>query len=687
MVDHGTDSGQGFGSTESSSAANITLKYPADNGAVPGGKRVQVMWFSNNTAANSVIVEVAEDGATWKTLASGKPSNGTADWDIPATDFPGAKVRVTGNTTGGPISATASNVFIDSTLPDSFVHDMGGYKRCIDAAPNGGKVYLPFSAWDTGSSGIWYVELWWRIEHRGGEFAEAWESRTNKSPFIFDTAKEGTYELYSIAVDRAGNREKEKYFNDTSVTLDIDTPQVFASFPEPDTWISFWPSFQIMFSEKMNTTDTAEIRIDPPGPQPVRVTWDELYSRLSFAIDRPLVPGQHYNITISGMKDKCGKPMLPATIHFKVANPPFPGEGNISGQVVHAFTQEPVSDATVEAWYQGTDSLIRTVKSDAGGLFTLERIPPTAYRLSFRASGFQDGNLTATLDPDGRPFIKLELVPEGKQPGWLAGQVTDARGLPVEGALLTSEDYSRATSDRSGGYMITLREGKHLIRVFKEGHPEVAFEVEVKAGETLQRDVALVRTPGPGLQPWQTAGLGVAAGAGAVATLFLLGGEAMKLALLLVPIALYSRVKREGVLDHFVRGKIYGFVVAQPGVRYTSLLRSLKLANGTASYHLYVLEREGLIKSVREGGIRRFFPKDAPAGEGGVILSKVQQAILDLVGRRPGITQKDMRSELLMPHQNVSYNVRRLVSMGVLNFRWAGFRKNYFPKKTPEPDA
>ncbi|HLF07400.1 MAG TPA: hypothetical protein VI893_09580, partial [Thermoplasmata archaeon] len=304
----------------SNSFANITLKYPADNGAVPGGKKVSIKWYSNNTTANSITVEVAEDGATWKSLASGKPSNGTADWDVPATNFPGAKVRVTANTTGGPINATAGNVYIDSILPVSFVHDMGGYKNCIDAAPNNKQVNVPFSAWDNGSSGIGYVELWWRIEHRGGEFAEALESRTNTSPFIYDMAKEGTYELYSLAIDRAGNREKQKYFNDTSVTLDGDTPQVFASVPEPDTQISFWPSFQILMSEKMNFNDTTEIKIDPPGPQPVRRNWDELYSTLSFALDQPLIPGKHYNFTISGTKDKCGKPLLPATIHYVVAD-------------------------------------------------------------------------------------------------------------------------------------------------------------------------------------------------------------------------------------------------------------------------------------------------------------------------------------------------------------------------------
>jgi len=478
------------------SLANISIKYPADNGAVPGGTKVSVKWFSNNTTANSVKVEVAEDGTTWKTLASGKPSNGTADWDVPATNFPGAKVRVTGNTTGGPINATSNNVYIDSILPTSVVHDMGGFKNCIDAAPNGGKVDVPFSAWDN-QSGIWYVELWWRIEHRGGSFAEALESRTNKSPFIYDMAKEGTYELYSIAIDRAGNREKTKYFNDTSVTLDRETPQVFATVPEPDTQIPFWPSFQILMSEKMNFIDTTEIKIEPPGPQPVRRNWDEYYSTLSFALDQPLIPGKHYNVTISGTKDKCSKPLLPMKIHYQVADPPRPSEGNISGQVVHAFTQDIVPDATVEAWYSGTVSMIKSDTSDAGGLYDLERMPPTSYNLVFRATGFQESNYTTTLDPDGRPFIKLELVPEGEQAGWVRGTVTGADKKPIEDATLGAGTGSKATTDKNGRYQLTLRPGKNTIKVAKAGVAELTIEVEVNAGQTITKNI-LLAPPGPG---------------------------------------------------------------------------------------------------------------------------------------------------------------------------------------------
>jgi DNA-binding transcriptional ArsR family regulator len=71
---------------------------------------------------------------------------------------------------------------------------------------------------------------------------------------------------------------------------------------------------------------------------------------------------------------------------------------------------------------------------------------------------------------------------------------------------------------------------------------------------------------------------------------------------------LYSRIKKEEVLDHFVRGQIYGFIVSNPGEHYNSIRERLKVTNGTLSYHLRTLEVQGFIKSRKESIYRRFYP-------------------------------------------------------------------------------
>ncbi|NIP35568.1 MAG: helix-turn-helix domain-containing protein, partial [Thermoplasmata archaeon] len=60
-------------------------------------------------------------------------------------------------------------------------------------------------------------------------------------------------------------------------------------------------------------------------------------------------------------------------------------------------------------------------------------------------------------------------------------------------------------------------------------------------------------------------------------------------------------------LDNRTRLAIHGLVVENPGMHYNEIIREFDLTNGVAAYHLDVLEREGFIRSVRDGTLRRFY--------------------------------------------------------------------------------
>src|SRR6266702_4746015 len=55
---------------------------------------------------------------------------------------------------------------------------------------------------------------------------------------------------------------------------------------------------------------------------------------------------------------------------------------------------------------------------------------------------------------------------------------------------------------------------------------------------------------------------------------------------------LYTRLKKEEVLDHFVRGQVFGVIKAEPGTNFTEIRDDLGLSNGTLAYHLRTLEVE-----------------------------------------------------------------------------------------------
>jgi len=77
--------------------------------------------------------------------------------------------------------------------------------------------------------------------------------------------------------------------------------------------------------------------------------------------------------------------------------------------------------------------------------------------------------------------------------------------------------------------------------------------------------------------------------------------ENAKYGLLLLIVPLYSKIKREKVLDHFIRGQIFGYIMANPGEHYNSIKQALDMTNGSLAHHLRTLERERFVKSKRFG--------------------------------------------------------------------------------------
>ncbi|HLF07367.1 MAG TPA: MarR family transcriptional regulator, partial [Thermoplasmata archaeon] len=166
-----------------------------------------------------------------------------------------------------------------------------------------------------------------------------------------------------------------------------------------------------------------------------------------------------------------------------------------------------------------------------------------------------------------------------------------------------------------------------------------------------------------------------------------LGGEAVLFALLVIPIILYSRIHREKVLDHFVRGQIYGHIKTNPGATFTEIGEILGVSNGVLTYHLYTLEKTEFIRSEREGRWKRFWPREAPKTKQGVMVSKLQSHILEMIKTNPGISQVELAVKLGTKRQNVNYNVQKLVGSGLVRLDGWGFRKGCVAVPPKEQDS
>jgi predicted transcriptional regulator len=172
-------------------------------------------------------------------------------------------------------------------------------------------------------------------------------------------------------------------------------------------------------------------------------------------------------------------------------------------------------------------------------------------------------------------------------------------------------------------------------------------------------------------------GGGIAIGLGATA--FFLGAtEVGTYLLFLLFLPLYSKIKPEEVLDRFIRGKILGYIRANPGCHYNLIKQDLKLHNGTLIHHLDTLERNGFVKSARDGLLRRFFPGNQKIPLGRFYMSPIQESMSRYIREHPGVSQAELTRGLYLEPHLVRYHIRVLKEASILRVEEAGRRTKLF---------
>ena len=262
--------------------------------------------------------------------------------------------------------------------------------------------------------------------------------------------------------------------------------------------------------------------------------------------------------------------------------------------------------------------------------------------------------------------------------------VTDKFGLPVADATVyiyagrgsTSQQRLLTGSDGRAQFTYTAVSPTELrdvieVHVIKSGYaytPNSEFELGVSVIPPPTRKV-IPAAPAVGVS------------LGAVVAVAVVGTEAGRLGvfnLFLFP--LYSRLRREEVLDHFVRGQIYGYIQSHPGEHYNKVRDDLRITNGTLSHHLRTLEMQGFVKSKRDGIYRRFYPVDMTIPQDtGMRRSDLQIRLLDHLQRTAdGISQADLALLLGVSQQTISYNLQVLGRDGIVRAVRAGRQKRYY---------
>ena len=138
---------------------------------------------------------------------------------------------------------------------------------------------------------------------------------------------------------------------------------------------------------------------------------------------------------------------------------------------------------------------------------------------------------------------------------------------------------------------------------------------------------------------------------------------------------LYTRLKKDKLLENFTRGRIFGHIETHPGIHYSELLRDLNLGNGNLAYHLTTLEREKMIRSIRRGQMKLFFPKNGTMKKKRIDplirkyehrISGTRKTIMDLISATPGLTETEIAQWLSLSKQNVHYHIKEMERSGTI---------------------
>lgn len=227
-----------------------------------------------------------------------------------------------------------------------------------------------------------------------------------------------------------------------------------------------------------------------------------------------------------------------------------------------------------------------------------------------------------------------------------------------------------------------LSSGKPVtLMIDEDGDGSIDKTVDLQSGLTGDEvDALIVKSPvGESVFPWALVimvGFIFAIGAGTLLT------EIGKWVLLALFLPLYSKIKKEEMLNHPVRHKIHGYIIASPGAHFGLIKQDLDLGNGQLIYHLKRLMEATLIYSKEDGIKKRFYPVDFPKTKAkDYYLSVVQEKIFGVIQKKPGISQKKIASSTGVSRQVAGYHLSKLEEVGFVKKEVVGRERKYYASR------
>jgi len=141
----------------------------------------------------------------------------------------------------------------------------------------------------------------------------------------------------------------------------------------------------------------------------------------------------------------------------------------------------------------------------------------------------------------------------------------------------------------------------------------------------------------------------------------------------------------------FQRGRLYGFIESNPGIHLSALTRLSNLGNNQATYHLDILEKEGIIWSRKEGRLLVFFA-DTVSKKSEIISplldinfskNSIKKSILMYLNQAElmnltGPNGSELAKEIGVSSQVLSYHIRSLINWEMVERKRTGMRSSLY---------
>jgi predicted transcriptional regulator len=127
----------------------------------------------------------------------------------------------------------------------------------------------------------------------------------------------------------------------------------------------------------------------------------------------------------------------------------------------------------------------------------------------------------------------------------------------------------------------------------------------------------------------------------------------------------FRSITRRNVLENPARARLYRLIMDHPGIHLHTLVDEMTLNRGTARYHLFRLERAGMISSHRDHRCTCYFENNGaftePERRIAVLLkNSMTSRILGILKNTPGISRKGISKIVGLTGSTVTWHMKRM---------------------------